>query len=1032
VTLQKQNVPVIFSGGIETKTDRKQVIAGSMLQLTNGWYQSPGEIRKRYGYKLLSSSIYNSLNLPTPISITSGSHVAGFHSQNQLVVLDGKGTFSYSKDKDKLIGWNRNSTAYTTGADGYGAVIPTNIQRQNITRAISQESIQSPDVAYCPTSNLYCYAYVYSYLGSYKYVGWTIVDSQNNIIIQKSLGSISPYGGVQVRLIGNNFFIFFSDLQGPYLSYIKFSAISPDTTYSTSTITISQKGYAYDVVTIGTTAYVVYSTANGTGGSNIAVKTIDSSGTISAETVLLVGPAETSICAFTEGTNLWIAWGYLSGTSTAFKAAVYNTSLTQILAPTSLGALATGITNRNITALVVPSTTTACILFDSEASPAYLRKTYSVSLTLAGAVGTRTMQMRNVSLQSKVFYENGNIYAITGYQSQAINSNYLLQIKNFGAGNSALANMATVVSTICQGYAGNINCLNATYGAQVLPSILNVPNPKLLTQNAWIYPGLEIDTLTLNPAFTYSNISTNQITGLGCEIIDFHKSVQSQEIANGLHVNVGKLQYFDGNVSVEHGFHVPPEISTTSIATGAVATNKIGAGTYSYTAVFSWVDNNGITHRSAISGPSSVTTTATGASGSTVTVSVSTLHLTQKINIHVELYRTTNGGTVSYLVNSQNIINSNGQDDAFDTVDIVDNVPDSVLTGYFQLYTTGGKVINSPCPPPLCSAIFNNRLFVVPSDNPLTYWYSQQIATSQSPVEFSNLLTGQIDSLGGEITGLSTLDDKLIVFKRNAIFVLTGQGPDPAGLNNYFSPPQYISVDIGAISQASIVSTSLGIMFKSDKGICLLDRSLSIAYIGAAVEAYNNYDVYNATLYPNYNHVRFLLSNGTALIYDYFIQKWSLYDNHPGISATVFQNTYTYLTAIGGIYEETPEVYSDAGSYIQLSMVTSWFNFAPIQGFTRIYKLMLLGEYLSPHALTVQIAYDFDPTIKQTSNITPIGPYQAEYRVFLARQKCTSMQFTLSDSSTGTIGEGYSISAMSFEVGLKRGLNKLPASQSVG
>lgn len=1029
--LQKQTVPVIFSGGIETKTDRKQVIAGTMLELKNGWYQSPGEIRKRYGYKLLSSSIYNSLNLATPISITSGSHVAGFHSQNQLVVLDGKGTFSYSQDKNKLVGFNFASSN-GNGSDGYGAIIPTNIQRQNITRSYTGESIQSPDAAYCPTSKLYCYAYIYSYNNSYTYLAWVVVDAQNNIVFQSSLNVAPSVGGIQVRLIGNSFYIFFSEIGSLKLRCVSFSAITPTIVYVQQNISTTQKGYAYDVVTIGTTAYVVYSTANGAGSSNIAVKTITSAGTISAETVLLVGSAETSICAFTEGTNLWLAWGTPSGTTTTFNAAVYNTSLTQVLAPTSLGSFTGSITNRNITALVVPSTTTACILFDSEASPTWLRKIYSVSLTLAGSVATRTIQMRNVSLQSKVFYENGNIYVIAGYQSQAINSNYLLQIKNFGAGNSTLANMATVISTICQGYAGNINCLNATYGAQVLPSILNVPNPKLLTQNAWIYPGLEIDTLTLNPAFTYSNISTNQITGLGCEIVDFHKSVQSQEIANGLHINVGKLQYFDGAVSVEHGFHVPPEISLTAIATGVLATNKIGAGVYSYTAVFSWIDNNGITHRSAVSLPSSVTTTATGANGSTVTVSVCTLHLTQKINIHVELYRTTNGGTVSYLVNSQNTINTTGINDAVDTIDIIDNVPDSVLTGYFQLYTTGGKVSNSPCPPPLCSAIFNNRLFVVPSDNPLTYWYSQQIATSQTPVEFSGFLTGQIDSLGGEITGMSTLDDKLIIFKRNAIFVLTGQGPDPAGLNNYFSPPQYISVDTGAISQASIVSTSLGIMFKADKGICLLDRSLSISYIGAPVEGYNGYDVYSATLYPNYNHVRFLLNNGTALIYDYFIQKWSLYDNHPGISATVFQNTYTYLTATGGIYEETPGIYSDNGSYISLSMVTSWLNFAPIQGFTRIYKLMLLGDYFSPHALTVQIAYDFNPAPTQFSNITPIGPYQAEYRVFLARQKCTSMQFTLFDSSTGTIDQGYSISAMSFEVGLKRGLNKLPANQSVG
>jgi hypothetical protein len=1015
MSLQKQTVPIIFSGGVDSKTDRKQVVAGTMLALSNGWYQNPGEIRKRYGYTALQNTFYNYNGLPNPGAIGAGVHVNSYNNGSQLMVLDGLGTYEYSPSETCLLGIYPYANSGLIS--GYGTFVPTNIQRQNIYRAYDQESINSPDVAYNSASGIYCYAYVYTYGGYYNQIGWSIVDQTNNVVFTNNIyaGALSAVlGGVQVRLIGSSFYIFYTPLGSPQLSYIKIDATTPTLNgYSTGILTTTMKGNAYDVVLIGTTAYVCYSTANGTGSNNIAVKTINSSGTISSETVLAVGAAERTIAAFTEGTNLWLGW---SDASQNVKTAIYTTAFASVVTPTTLYTSATAV--RNVSGVYYNGV--GNIVFSIEGTQTYFRKTYSRTITVGGVTGPITVQMRDVALHSKVFVQpngvNAGMYAAVSYTSQTQFNYYLLKISQ-GTGNSYIANEAQVIATIANGYAKDINCAYNTYGAQVLPSCISAPNPKNINNTAYLFPGLEIDTLTLNPA-------NGTIVGLGCEIVDFNKSVQSQEIAFGMHVNGGKLQYFDGMSSTEHNFHVAPEIVTTAQVAGSIP-----SGTYSYVAVYSWVDNNGITHRSRPSTPVSLTI-ASGTSA--VNVTVSNLHVTQKGYIHVELYRTTNGGTLYYLVNQQNQINSGGITETNDAIVIGDNVLDTALIGYLQLYTDSGKVPNYPVPAPQCSAIFNNRLFVVPSENPYTYWYSQQIQTNQTPVEFSAFLTGQIDSLGGQITAMAVMDDKLVFFKRNAIFIVTGQGPDLTGNNNYFSPPQYISVDIGAITQSSVVSTSLGIMFKSDKGICLLDRSLAITYIGAPVEAYNQYDVLSATLYANYNHVRFHLNTSYCLVFDYFVQKWSVYTNYSGVSSTVYRNQYTFIQANGQIQREIPETFNDNGTFITLSMTTSWFNFAPIQGFVRIYKLMLLGEYISPHALNVTIAYDFNPLITQTSVITPIGPYLAEYRVFLQRQKCTSMQFSVYDTQTVSIGESYSISAMSFEVGIKQGLNKLPAIQSVG
>ena len=66
-------------------------------------------------------------------------------------------------------------------------------------------------------------------------------------------------------------------------------------------------------------------------------------------------------------------------------------------------------------------------------------------------------------------------------------------------------------------------------------------------------------------------------------------------------------------------------------------------------------------------------------------------------------------------------------------------------------------------------------------------------------------------------------------------------------------------------------------MFQSAKGIYLMDRSLeSIKYISDAVEAYNSYTVTSSKLITSLNQVRFTLSGGVVLVYDYFVDQWSV------------------------------------------------------------------------------------------------------------------------------------------------------------
>jgi hypothetical protein len=80
-----------------------------------------------------------------------------------------------------------------------------------------------------------------------------------------------------------------------------------------------------------------------------------------------------------------------------------------------------------------------------------------------------------------------------------------------------------------------------------------------------------------------------------------------------------------------------------------------------------------------------------------------------------------------------------------------------------------------------------------------------------------------VSQVGGDITALKAMDDKLIIFKENAIFYLSGDGPNNLGQQDTFIEPQLISSDIGCSVKNSVVLTPAGIFFKSHKGIHLLE-----------------------------------------------------------------------------------------------------------------------------------------------------------------------------------------------------------------
>jgi hypothetical protein len=653
--------------------------------------------------------------------------------------------------------------------------------------------------------------------------------------------------------------------------------------------------------------------------------------------------------------------------------------------------------------------------------------TYFNTLTLPmtpgnpGTAGTLADFIRSVSLASKAFTINNTPHVILTHDSN-LQPTYFV-----GALYNTLAPVpnAAIVAKLVENIGGGLPLGSGPEVRALLPSV-NVVSAGVV-QCALLTRTYEIQQTSNNT----SNISYN--LGIISEQIDFTTDdIQTNQLGSNLNIGSGAILAYDGASVVEQGFHLYPE-TVTAVASGS--DGSLGAGTYGYLVVYQWVDNQGQTHESAPLGagdPLSIVVSA----NNHVVLTIPTLRLTEKQNVTIAIYRTAANGSTYFRLDVQYFPFPINNSVSSDTVTFTDYSSDASISGNSQIYTQSA-VPNIAAPASNAMTEYKNRLIVVPSENPYEFWYSQQVITEPVtgiPVEFSNSFIQNVSTVGGALKGVTKLDDKLILFKDSSIYYMTGTGPSPSGANSDFTDPQFVTSDVGLVDMRSIVTMPMGLIFKSTKGIYLLDRSLQASYVGARVEGYNQYSVLFSQLIPNSTQIRFLLSNGTMLMYDYYFNRWGTFSCPAGISSCVFGGVHTYLASDGTVYKEAAGTYYDGVSTsILMSFTTSWIKLAGLQGYQRAYFFYLLAEYISAHQLSLSISYDFSASSSQTTTITPSTTDLLEnWRVFLAKQRCQSFQIALQEIYTGTPGAAFTMSGLNLIAGVKSPFRTISAAQSAG
>jgi len=1080
--LQKQAIDISFAQGLDLKTDPFRVQPGKFLALQNSIFDKGGQLQKRNGFKALS-----------PLPSQSASYLTTFNGN--LTAL-GTTLESYSSGNATWI--------------DKGPILPVDLATLPVVRNGYYQSQADSVVA---ANGLACVAYTeYTPVSgvltpTHKYIVIDSITGQNIVAPTLIPNADATYGTPRVFLLGNYFIILYtSHTSGYNLQYIAVGVTTPTNVSLPTTVAVNYTPTAdlsFDGTVVNDTLYIGYNTTSG--GQSIKVTSLSQSLIMSA-TRTYAGSKATSISVTADNTTLpnpiiYISF-YDSVSTNGHVLAVYF-DLSLALAPTQF------ITGEAVVNLTSVAQNGICTVFYEVANTysygSNLETNYvkTNTITFLGVVGTSSIIRRSVGLASKAFLYNSNPYVLTIYSSDYQPTYFLLD------------NDGTIISKLAYSNGGQ-------YYTTGLPNTTLIGNSVTL-------PYLYKDQIQAANKTQGIADSAGVYAQLGVNLVTFNfqpSAVVTSEIGSNLNYTGGYLSMYDGVKPVEQGFFLWPDnigissttlspvtsggttvvgsttisgisttgiyigdgISGTGIPTGALVaeilpstiimdmpataagtnsfsfTSSLTAQQYFYQVTYEWTDNQGNLFRSAPSIPVGIDVSTDNA----VILNIPTLRLTYKTNVSIVVYRWSTAQQNYYQVTS--ITSPLLNDPTVDSITFTDTNSDANILGNNLIYTTGGVIENIAPPATDLITLFNNRLWLLDAEDRNLLWFSKQVIEA-TPVEMSDLLTLYVapttasEGSTGPITAISPMDDKLIIFKQNALGYINGIGPDNTGSNSQYSDFNLINSVVGCTNQNSIVFMPQGLMFQSNKGIWLVGRDLSTQYIGAPVESLTaGTTVLSAINVPATNQVRFTLTSGITLIYDYYYSQWGTFVNVPAISSTIYQELHTFINSYGQVFQESVGSYLDGSNPVLMSFTTGWMNLAGVQGFERFYQMYLLGQYLSPFNLNVQIAYDYNPSPIQATLVSPSqtpvswgsdaqwgsgstwgsqgsGGWEGqanvfEARVFPQRQKCEAFQITINEvynpAAGGVAGAGLTLTGLNLVVGMKRGFRTSKASRNFG
>ena len=607
---------------------------------------------------------------------------------------------------------------------------------------------------------------------------------------------------------------------------------------------------------------------------------------------------------------------------------------------------------------------------------------------------------------------------------------------------SALANLGVTGATGEPPYVvARVDYGEVAIDRNKLTNVTRVPNMPVRSSSL-ILPYLKYET-----DLRLAGTTNDTAYALARAVIDFNSQLGHEEI-NGITFVAGACPYiFDGSVYVEEGFHHGPEIvAVGSAAASGTYTFPNASDTFTFCLTWAWQDGQGNWWESAPSGEKTITIVA-GSGNYSITPTVLSPP-TQKPNARLLMYRTKGDSTDTTLYLATTYAGAA-------------LISDADLGGGEQLYTAGNVLPNTPAPACRHVSTFQKRLVLSGcGDGSRVHW--SKVTTPGFGVEFSSgdpTHQTAVPADKGRVVGTEELDNQLVILCENGVGVIGGSGPNDSGTQGQYSDFATIISETGCSwdSPKSIIRGPEGVWFRSPFGIRLVSRSggLGLApdgkQAGAEVDSLVSGNLV-AVVGDAKQQIRFYQSSGTVLIWDYQWKQWTRFTGHANIDAVYADDRYYHLsnysttTPLLRYTDETAILdVSDAGAasttfagYVE----TAWLSFAGIQGFQRVYRLMVLGRFvdtassLDPQTINLFVEYDFaaasPPSGKTASTLVAAAssgaPVQAQHH--FAKQKCEALKIGISFAPDLGVTKGrFRLTDLTLQVGVKPGYYKLPSSQ---
>ena len=982
MALQKQNFNIPISLGLDQKTDPFQVETGRALRLENARFYKTGKLQKRFGLVALPTSSDS-----TAINSTTVSAVVA--DNEYLAVKTSNGVYGYSDGSDK---WRRQVPLVT------GAKIQTELVAINGYDHIYQDQDTTSDGSHT----------VFAYLQTIGATYFACVILKDNSTGEIKTNSIALSASMTVRVacvkssgvVRVHLFYF----QAPNLRRAIFDEdldVITSGTNIVSAVTTSQ----YDLCKSPNRIYIARLTTTSLelrGYDFDGVQTDTGSFTVT-NGILSTATAAYGMNLILAGSTLHLSWS----STTSLTIMGFSTALANTIPEYNV---ATTATSYRVT-LAFDGTNIYRI---TDRAPLVVANEYEglIEVISVGAsyLQTSTTSFYRLNLASQAFVIGTKVYFI-GVCNEDINQTFTI----FNATDY------TMVQYFTPGSADTPNLPGTSQGVSMVPkcTVLNsevytcLPKMKVEIDDL---NGLQHGTMDVSLRFTSNYLDNSR-----------------SKIGDRIYLQDGYTLEMDKNRPHENGFVLNPHIiSATGIA--GVADPEVSNKSFAYQIVYEYYDSQGNLTRSSVS--NIALTGTTGASTQFVRVRfpnpLASLKYSTFDNIKqvvAAIYRTVSGpGSVFYRVGQLNLIN-NGE-----YSDYADDLADSLLTNNQTIYTTGDVLANAAAPAAQYCFSGGNRLFLVGLEEKDEVAYSKKQLFGQS-VAFADLFRLRVSS--GTFSDKSPLnsgaymDGKIILFRRQSIYFLQGDGPTDTGLGS-FSEPEIISSDAGCIEPRSVLNTPEGVMFKSAKGIYLLTRGLSTEYIGAPVEDYNSFNIQSAILNDKANEARFYLTSGVCLVYNYLFKTWSVFTDQGTVDSDSWQGLPVVIKS-NTVFQETENIFQDGTSYYSMTYGTPWLKPDLLQGYFRVYRLYIIGSNKSSHTLKLRIYTDYDDSTYEEYSLVLNTSEQPQYQfqVHMTKQKVESIRFELFDTDHATLstGEAYDLSNIQIEMGMKAGGFKLAATK---